>query len=169
MKIQTVILLLFTTQLVLCQKNFEQVSNKLFGHWYNTWETTKTSKTKKGIYYQKDSTVSKGTYKFGRNLYFNKDGTFTDRYVAPCGIDGGIHQYDGKWKLIDKDVIEIYDLKEKYNKANIYPIKKGHTMVVLEKGLFKIHLENKFLLRLEIIKDYETYVEKSNNNIQKTH
>lgn len=157
MKAIPIIILLFISQLVLCQKNYEQEPNKLIGHWYNTW---KTPKAEKGIYYQKDTLELKQNYQFGRNLYFNKDGTFTDMYVAPCGVDGGIHQYNGKWKLVDKDTIEIYALKEKYNKANVYPLKKGHIMIVLEKGLFKIQMENKRLLKLEIINDYETYVEK---------
>ena len=155
MKKITTIIFLFVFQI-----SFGQASNTLTGHWYNTWKTAKPLKTEKGIHYQKDSLVSKKTHQFGRNLYFNKDGTFTDRYVAPCGVDGGIHQYDGKWKLVSEDTIEIYELKEKYNKANVYPLKKGHIMIVLEKGLFKIQIENKRLLKLEIIKDYETYVEK---------
>lgn len=152
MKKLTIIIILLVFQI-----SFGQGSNTLIGHWYNTW---KTPKTEKGIYYKKDTIILKRSNKFGRNLYFNQDGTFTDRYVAPCGNDGGIHEYNGKWKLVDKDLIEIYELKEKYNKANIYPAKKGHTMVVLEKGLFKIEVENKFLLKLQIVKNYESYTKK---------
>ena len=89
-------------------------------------------------------------------MYFRKDGTFTDRYFAPCGIDVNIHQYNGKWKF-EGDEIKIFDLKEKYNKANIYPTKKGFKMLVKSTGKFRVLSSSNEGLVLEIINEYDNY------------
>jgi hypothetical protein len=129
-----------------------KIVKTIVGHYINHWNTPKQEK---GILYQNDSIQI--IKKWGRNLYFRKDGTFTDRCFAPCGIDVNIHQYNGKWKF-EGDEIKIFDLKEKYNKANIYPTKKGFKMLVKSTGKFKVLSRDNTGLILEIINEYEIFV-----------
>jgi hypothetical protein len=120
-------------------------------HWVNTVETPKI---KNGIQYQPG--YSGLNMKFGRNLYFEIDGSFTDNHNARCGLDGNIHRYIGKWKLAENNTIEIYDLVEEHNKAHSYSIYPDHNdMIVLPKGKFKILKIDNQIMNLQIIKNYE--------------
>ncbi len=141
-------LILLTTLYGLGQKmNNEE---PLIGEWINHWSTPKTEL---GKLYQNDSTTLKK--QFGQHLIFNENGTFIDVYYAPCGTDGDIHKYIGKWKFT-KNTIEVYDLKEQYNKAHSYSIFPDDSdMILNETGTFKIIKLENGLLQLEIIENYE--------------
>jgi hypothetical protein len=120
-------------------------------HWNTNWES---EKIENGVQYK--NAVGDIRKHFGRHLYFNIDGSFTDVYYAPCGLDGNIHRYNGKWKLTKNNTIAIYDLVEEYNKAHWLPIYPNEMdMVLLLKGAFKILKMDDQTMNLQIVENYE--------------
>ena len=80
----------------------------IIGSWMNYWDLPRPESGK--LY-----SSEKRARKMGQNLIFKADGAFEDTYYAPCGNDGDIHKYVGKWKLTQKGVIKIFDLEEKFS------------------------------------------------------
>jgi hypothetical protein len=103
--------------------------------------------------------------KIGRHLKFNTDGSFIDNYYAMCGLDGNIHTYTGKWKITDKNIIDIFDLVENNNKAHWISVYEDDSdMIVLPTGKFKILDVKDNALTLQIIDNYE---QKASNKVKR--
>ena len=110
------------------------------------------------LIFLKDTLSQSG--KEGLNLNFEPSGKFTDRNIQPCGNDGNIHQYLGRWRMINQDEIEIYDLVEEYNTAHSYPLFEEFDIILLKMGRFKIMNITKDSLVLKTLVNYEPLIKK---------
>ncbi|CAF1140339.1 unnamed protein product [Didymodactylos carnosus] len=78
-------------------------ASELFGRWF-VEEKSADDRTL--------TRVISGNYEWGIFFEFNKDGTYSEYYTAPCGNDAGFYHYSGNWtRDLGTNVIKLSNIK----------------------------------------------------------